>query len=651
MSGGATTIESAWSGVARQLQHPRVNRTPGLLGGLADGGPTCPPASVHLVSRGAAILGVSGDYHDAAAAVIIDGKVVAAAAEERFTRVKHDPDLPRNAMRWCLDEAGVEPGDLTGVAFYDKPFTTYERILVTSAKVGPKGLHSLVKAIGHWSKSKLWVSYRLERMLKAHGYPMPHLTFAEHHQSHAAAAFYPSPFESAAILTFDGIGEWATSSIAWGSGHRIEVRKELRFPDSLGLLYSAFTSFCGFDVNDGEYKLMGLAPYGEPRYEDVIRDRVVRVADDGSISLDQRWFAYRSGAKMTSRKLADLLDGPARHPDAPLTQREADIARSIQAVLEDIIVKMAFHAHELTGATSACLAGGVALNCVANARILADGPFDDVWIQPAAGDDGSAIGAALWAYHQLDDRPRSVRTPDGMSSALLGPAFGHDEVVAWLESIDLPYAVADDDEVLCDQVGSALAEGAIVGWFQGRMEFGPRALGNRSILADPRDPNMANRLNLAVKRREGFRPFAPAVLESEFEKWFEGDRPLPYMLVTVPVHPDHRVEAEDVRGDDFAGRLAKVRSDIPACTHVDGSARVETVSPDANPLFHQLLQSFHRSTDCPVLINTSFNRRDEPIVRSPGDALRCFLDTDIDILALGRCIVRKSELADWAVAS
>ncbi|MCU1498067.1 MAG: novN [Acidimicrobiales bacterium] len=604
---------------------------------------------------GGPILGLSFDYHDAAAALVVDGTVVAAAEEERFTRLKHDPALPVHALAWCLEHAGVEPGDLGGVAFYDKPLTKYERILVTHAQAGPRGFPSLARAVGQWSKTKLWVAYRIERTLRDLGHPMPPLTFAEHHQSHAAAAFYPSPYDRAAILTFDGLGEWATSSIAWGSGHRIEVREELRFPDSLGLLYSAMTAFCGFAVNDGEYKLMGLAPYGEPRYADVLRDRVVSVADDGSIRLDQRWFDYRSGRAMTRPRLGELLDGPARTADQPLGQREADIARSVQEIIEESVLKMARHAHELTGERVACLAGGVALNCVANSRLLDEGPFDELWVQPAAGDDGSAIGAALWAWHQILDHPRPAPLGDGMSGTFLGPGYDQADIASWLADAGVPHDVVPDEGALCELVGAELAGGAIVGWFQGRMEFGPRALGHRSILADPRDPAMSGRLNQAVKRREGFRPFAPAVLSESCREWFDcGDSP--YMLFTAQVTANQLVgdgsdEArEDGMDEPFAARLARRRSTVPACTHVDGSARVQTVDQLGDPLFHALLSSFARRTGCPVLVNTSFNRRDEPIVRTPADALACFVDTDLDLLVLERCVVRKADLAAGILA-
>ena len=419
------------------------------------------------------ILGVSADLHDAAAAIVVDGSIIAAAEEERFTRRKHEPSMPSNAIAWCLDFAGIEPGELTTVAFHDKPFTTYERILVTHASTGPRGFRSLARAVSSWSRSKLWVAARLERILGDLGHPPPEVVFAEHHLSHAAAAFYPSPFERAALLTFDGVGEWATSSVGRGWGNRISLSKELRFPDSVGLLYSTITAHCGFAVNDGEYKLMGLAPYGQPRYFDALREHVVDLRPDGSIRLDQRWFAYQAGERMASRRLDRLLDGPPRSPDQPLTQREADLAASMQRVIEDIVLAMAWHAHELTGETRACLAGGVALNCVANARLLDEGPFSDVWIQPAAGDNGSAIGAALWAYHQLSDNDRSPAPDDAMSGCLLGPAFDEAEITSWLDDIGVDFEVFPDDDLLHERVVLALRQGDIIGWFRGRMEFGP----------------------------------------------------------------------------------------------------------------------------------------------------------------------------------
>lgn len=590
------------------------------------------------------VLGISADYHDSAAGIVVEGRVVAAAAEERFTRVKHDASLPVHAARFCLDWTGHGGDDVEAVAFYDKPFTTFERIVVTHAGVGPRGFRSLRDATVLWCRRKLWVRHRIEAMMHGlTGVPSPRIHFAEHHQSHAASAFYPSPFERAAILTFDGVGEWATTSIAVGEGNRIRMLEELRFPDSVGLLYSTLTAFCGFEVNDGEYKLMGLAPYGEPRYRDVLLDRVVEVADDGSIRLDQRWFDYRAGQRMGSARLPEILDGPPRTPEGPLTQREADIARSIQEVLVLIVMRIAHHAHELTGARTACLAGGVALNCVANEVLLRDGPFDDVWIQPAAGDDGGSIGAALWTWHQILRRERTCAPDaDGMSGCALGPQFQRAEIAAWLQGIGVPHDTPRDP---CEAVAEELGGGRTVGWFSGRMEFGPRALGHRSILADPRDASMVHRINAAVKMREGFRPFAPAVLAEHAESWFDVDRPLPYMLVTAPVHPSRRrAPTTDAAGEDFASRLSAVNSEIPACTHLDNSARVQTVDRSTNPEFHSVLSAFHRRTGCPVLLNTSFNRRGEPIVNTPADALRCFARTRLDTLSLEGLFVLREAL-------
>jgi carbamoyltransferase len=591
-----------------------------------------------------AVLGVSGEYHDAAAAVVVGGVLVAAAEEERFTRVKHDPSLPRHAIAWCLEEAGVEPGGLSDVVFYDKPLTTYERILSTHAKVGPRGFPALSRAVSTWSRSKLWVGARLERILTDLGHPTPRIAYSEHHLSHAASAFYPSPFESAAVLTFDGVGEWATSSIAHGRGNGITMQSELRFPDSIGLFYSAMTAFCGFEVNDGEYKLMGLAPYGEPRYAEALRERVVQVADDGSVRLDQRWFAYRAGGRMTRRPLAELLDGPPLVPGTQPGQREADIARSVQVVLEEIVLRMADHAHRQTGETRACLAGGVALNCVANERLLAEGPFEEIWVQPASGDAGGAVGAALWGWHGVHGHPRTAEPQrDSMSGAFLGPSFSTDEVHSWLDECGLDHEVLDDDE-LFRLVAAELDDGHTVGWFRGRAEFGPRALGHRSILADPRDSTMAQRLNIAVKGREGFRPFAPAVLEEHASDWFELDRESPYMLFTAKVHEKRLLPDRNGEDRSFAERLSGVRSEIPACTHVDNSARVQTVSRATNADFHRLLEEFHALTDCPVLINTSFNRAGEPVVLTPADALRCFAGTALDVLVLENCVVRRDAI-------
>jgi carbamoyltransferase len=586
------------------------------------------------------ILGISADYHDAAAALVVGGEVVAAAAEERFTRRKHDPSLPVHAMAWCLEEGEVAPGDLAVVAFAGKPFTTYERILASHAAAGPRGFPQLLDAVRSWSARKLWVRYRIERALDALGHRRVRVGFVEHHQAHAAAAYHPSPFDSAAVITLDGVGEWATASIAHGRGADLEILEELRFPDSLGLFYSAMTAYCGFEVNDGEYKLMGLAPFGQPRYARTLLDHVVRIGPNGELQLDQRWFDYRAGRRMAHPRLADVLDGPPLAPGGRLGLREADIAASTQVVLEEAVLAIAARAARLTGEPVACLAGGVALNCVANSRLLADGPFDDLWIQPAAGDDGGAMGAALWTAHQILGRPRPGRGVGGdlMRGAFLGPAFGADEVSAWLTDVGQAHVRPDDVEGV---VAERLAAGELVGWFTGAMEFGPRALGHRSILADPRDPEVATRLNLAVKGREGFRPFAPAVLAEDAADWFEIDRPSPYMLRTAPVHPRRRVEVGEASVDeaDFVARLALARSTIPACTHVDGSARVQTVDADRNPALHALLSAFRDRTGCPVLLNTSFNRAGEPIVRTPADALRCARAAGLDVVVIEGCVV------------
>ena len=589
------------------------------------------------------VLGVSAEYHDAAAALVVDGEIVAAAQEERFTRRKHDPSLPLHAVRWCLSEAGIAPDGLDALVFYDKPLTTYERILSTHAKVGPRGFPALSRAVSTWSRHKLWVGSRLERMVSDLGYRAPRVSYSEHHVSHAASAFYPSPFESAAVLTFDGVGEWATSSVAHGEGAGLSMRSELRFPDSLGLFYSAMTAFCGFEVNDGEYKLMGLAPYGSPRFADVLRDRAVQIADDGSVRLDQRWFGYRAGRSMFTPALCELLGGAPLAPGDLPGQREADIARSTQVVLEEIVLRIAHHAHRVTGERHACLAGGVALNCVANERLLAEGPFEDIWVQPAAGDAGGAIGAALWWYHQVNGSPRVVRSGDGMAGAFLGPAYPDAEVHDWLTDMGVEHEVLPDGE-LHELVAAELASGAAVGWCRGRAEFGPRALGHRSILADPRDPTMVRRLNLAIKGRESFRPFAPSVLAEHAQEWFSLSHESPYMLFTAPVHPSKRLDDPVPADRPFGERLGGVRSQIPACSHVDQSARVQTVDATANPDYHRLLTAFHERTGCPVLVNTSFNRAGEPIVLTPADALRCFAGTELDLLVIGSAVVRRDAL-------
>ena len=583
------------------------------------------------------VLGVSADYHDSAAALVIDGSVVAAAAEERFSRTKHDPSMPVQAIAWCLESQGIAPRELAAVAFAGKPFTTYERILTTHAHVGPRGFPSLMRAVSAWSSRKLWVRYRLDRLLSTLGQPHVPVTFVEHHQAHAAAAYYPSPFDRAAVLTLDGVGEWTTASIARGREGHLDLLDEMRFPDSLGLFYSTMTAYCGFDVNDGEYKLMGLAPYGRPRFVDAL-SQVCRIGPHGDVHLDQRWFDYRAGRRMAHPRLASLLDGPPLSPGAAVTEREADIAASTQAVLEDAVLSIANRAHRQTHETKLCIAGGVALNCVSNARLASEGPFDGVWVQPAAGDDGGSIGAALWAVHQLGGRPRPFAPkPDGMNGAFLGPRFSTTEIKEWLDQAGIPFMMPVDLE---ESVARSLTAGHLVGWFTGAMEFGPRALGHRSILADPRQSGVASRLNLKVKGREGFRPFAPAVLAEHADSWFDLKADSPYMLTTAALHPDQRVATTGPELERFSDRLAQVRSTIPACTHVDLSSRVQTVDAERNEPFHRLLSAFHEATGCPVLLNTSFNQAGEPIVRSPADAFDCARRIALDVLVLEGCVIR-----------
>jgi len=592
-------------------------------------------------AAGDVVLGVSAGLHDAAAALLVDGELVAAAEEERFTRRKHESRLPRHAMAWCLEDAGISARELRAVAFYEKPLTAYERIITMHGRAGPRGAKHLADAAIQWTGRKLWVRYRLERILASLGDRRPRVVFAEHHQSHAASAFYPSPFASAAILTCDGVGEWTTASIGMGNEDGIQLLAELRFPDSVGLLYTAVTTWCGFAANDGEYKLMGLAPYGRPRFADVMREHLVRIDDDGSLRLNQRWFDYQSGRRMLRARAATILEGPARPDGAPIGSREADLAASVQAVTEEAVLKMAGHAHALTGASDLCMAGGVALNCVANERLVAEGPFDALWVQPAAGDAGGAIGAAYWAWHDLDNQPvRQSAGVDGMRGSFLGPRYPAAEVGAWLRDEGVDHQTFDTPAELHRCVAQLLATGSIVGWFVGRMEFGPRALGHRSILADPRDGAVVARLNEAVKGREDFRPFAPSVLRERVAEWFVADEDLPYMVRTAAVRGGASPDGHTAGSCDLGARLAAVVSPIPACTHVDGSARVQTVDADRNPTFHALLTAFEAETGCPVLLNTSFNGPSEPIVRTPGDALRCAASRGVDVCVIEGHMVR-----------
>ncbi|MFO1316112.1 MAG: carbamoyltransferase [Burkholderiales bacterium] len=591
------------------------------------------------------ILGLSAFYHDSAAALVEDGRIVAAAQEERFSRRKHDARFPAQAIGYCLDEAGVPLSGVDHVVFYDKPLVKFERLLETYLAFSPRGFASFVRAMPVWLKEKLYLKALLKRELSGlagdKGARLPQLLFTEHHEAHAAAAFYPSPFDEAAILCLDGVGEWATTSVWTGRGRRLAPHWEIDFPHSLGLLYSAFTYYCGFRVNSGEYKLMGLAPYGEPRYAQRIRDHLVDVKPDGTFRLDMRYFDFATGLTMTNARFDALFDGPARSAESELTQRHMDVARSIQDVTEDIVLKLARTVAAETGMRRLCLGGGVALNCVANGRLLREGPFDDLWIQPAAGDAGSAIGAALAAWHGYLGRERAPVQPDAMAGAYLGPAFGAGEARAQLVRAGAVYDERDD-AALVAETAAALAAGEVVGWFQGRMEFGPRALGNRSILGDPRNPEMQRTMNLKIKYRESFRPFAPSVLEDRVGDYFELDRASPYMLLVAPVREALRVAD---RGDANAfgiARLNQPRSTLPAITHVDYSARVQTVTAAGNPRYHALLQAFCAQTGCAALINTSFNVRGEPIVRTPEEAYRCFMRTEMDRLVVGNFVMRKA---------
>ena len=581
------------------------------------------------------VLGISAFYHDAAAALVADGTIVAAAQEERFTRRKHDASLPLHSIAYCLERGGVAPEGIDRVVFYEKPIDTFARLLRTSLQVAPAGFGQFRRAMPIWMREKLWIPYQIERGLASLGYRAPRpIHFTEHHESHAASAFYPSPFERAAVLTFDGVGEWTTSSIGTGRGNEIELHRQMRFPHSLGLLYSAFTAYCGFRVNSGEYKLMGLAPFGEPSYVDTIM-RLVDLREDGSFSLDLRYFGYLRGTSMTNRRFDALFGGPARRPESPITRREADLARSIQEVVEEIVLRIARHAAQLTGERDACLAGGVALNCVSNARLLREGPFDRIWVQPAAGDAGGALGAALHVWHQLEGGER-VRdgSEDGMSGCALGPRFGDDEIRRFLDEQGAVYEVLPDRSARARRVAERLAAGKVVALLADRMEFGPRALGNRSILADPRRPEMQALLNSKTKRRESFRPFAPAVLAERARDWFDLEQDDPYMTLVAPVRGvTARVPDLDAFARGEKGALPD--GPLPATTHIDGTARVQTVDPRHHAELDAILRAFEDLTGCPVLLNTSFNVRGEPIVCTPEDAYRCFTTTEIDHLVLG----------------
>ncbi|HMO04611.1 MAG TPA: carbamoyltransferase [Kiritimatiellia bacterium] len=593
------------------------------------------------------ILGISAFYHDSAAALIREGKIIAAAQEERFSRKKHDERFPFHAVRYCLKEAGIGPNDLDAVAFYDKPITKFVRILKTYFSVAPKGLDSFMMAMPLWLREKLWIPLEIETALEQCGITkQPQLYFPEHHESHAASAFFSSPYASAATLTIDGVGEWATTTIGHGKGNKLDILFDLHFPHSLGLLYSAFTYFTGFRVNSGEYKLMGLAPYGQPTYVKQIYDHLITVRDDGSFKMNQDYFGYIDGLVMTNDKFADLFGGPARKAESEISQREMDLARSIQEVTEDIVLKLARHAKAVTGEKNLCMAGGVALNCVANGRLLREKIFENLWIQPAAGDAGGALGAAQAVYFHVMNNPRTVDgVNDQMQGSYLGPNFD-DEVEEFLTARGYPYRKLGPAE-WAPAVAKVMAEENVVGLVQGRMEFGPRALGGRSIIGDARSPKMQSVMNLKIKYRESFRPFAPSCLREDVNEYFEMTEESPYMLLVAQVQANRCIGRENAHTLSIRDRINQVRSDIPAITHVDYSARVQTVTRETNPRYYDLIKAFKNLTGYGVIINTSFNVRGEPIVCTPEDAYRCFMRTEMDYLVLGDCLLAKSDQPEW----
>ncbi|MHC5033875.1 MAG: carbamoyltransferase family protein [Planctomycetota bacterium] len=591
------------------------------------------------------ILGLSAYYHDSAACLVQDGDIAAAAQEERFTRKKHDHAFPANAIRYCLAEGGLSGDDLDVVVFYEKPITKFVRILQTYFAVAPRGLKPFLEAVPLWAREKLWTPLKIEQSLAELGVRMPEkLYFPTHHQSHAASAFFPSPFESAAIVTTDGVGEWDTTTVGVGEGNRVTLLKQVGFPHSLGLLYSAFTYFTGFRVLNGEYKMMGLAPYGEPRYAETIREHLVDVRDDGSFRLNLRYFGYLDSLTMTNGRFEALFGGPPRERDAPITRRETDLAASCQAVTEEILFKVVRHAAEVTQEQNLCLAGGVALNCVANGKLLRDGPFENIWIQPAAGDAGGALGAALFVWHQIMGEARDGDgTGDRMKGAYLGPAFPEDDIEEFLKANGCPYRRLADDE-WARTIARLIADEKVVGLFQGRMEWGPRALGNRSIVADARSPRTQSVLNLKIKHRESFRPFAPSVMVERVGDYFELDKPSPYMLLVSRVRKERCLPPQGDEADiSLKEWVNRERSDVPAITHVDYSARVQTVDRQTNPRYYELLQAFEELTGCGLVVNTSFNERGEPIVCTPSDAYDCFMRTEMDYLVLERFLLAKAE--------
>ena len=590
------------------------------------------------------ILGISAYYHDSAAAILRDGEIIAAAQEERFTRIKHDYNFPQNAVKYCLKEAGITSKELDYVTFYDKPIIKFERILETYLSYTPAGIRSFIKAIPLWIRKKIWMTDLIKKELDYNG----EILFPEHHESHAASAFFPSPFQRAAFLTIDGVGEWATSSFGVGIDNKVQIIGELHFPHSLGLLYSAFTYFTGFKVNSGEYKVMGLAPYGEPKYVQKIYDNIVDLRDDGSFKMNMNFFNYCAGLTMTNGKFAVLFDGPPRKPETKLTQREMDLAASVQVVTEEIMIRMAKHVKKVTGEKYLCLAGGVALNCVGNGKLLRANIFDDIWIQPAAGDAGGALGAAYIVHHHFLNNPlKEKNSHDTQNGSFLGTRYYNKDIKKFLEKNKLPYKYFEDEE-LFNKVADLLQQEKIAGWFQGRMEFGPRALGARSIIGDARSPEMQKKMNLKIKFRESFRPFAPSVLSEKVCEWFEMDHESPYMLLVAEVKKEKQRqmtnEEKNLWGID---QLNVIRSEVPAITHIDYSARVQTVHKESNPRYHELISRFYEKTGCPVIVNTSFNVRGEPIVESPMDAYKCFMRTEIDVLVLENYILLKEEQPEF----
>jgi len=593
------------------------------------------------------ILGLSAYYHDSAACLVVDGEIIAAAQEERFTRKKHDSEFPVHAIKYCLSEAGISAEDIDHIVFYDKPFLKFERLFETYLAFAPKGFKSFATSLPVWLKDKLFQKTVIADAFTAHFGKdtnwSDRLLFSEHHLSHAASAFFPSPFEDAAVLTMDGVGEWTTTSLAIGSGNSLSVHKEIHFPHSLGLLYSAFTYYTGFKVNSGEYKVMGLAPYGEPKYTKLIKDHLIDIKEDGSFHLDMSYFNYCTDLTMTNERFNTLFGGPVRQSESTLSQREMDLAASIQAVTEEVVIKLAKGIRKSSGQKNLCLAGGVALNCVANGKLLRENVFDHIWIQPASGDAGGAIGAALGAYHLMLDMPRTVQASDSMKGSYLGPQYSQPEIEQRLNNAGAVFTTVTDDELI-NQTAQALVEGKAVGWHQGRMEFGPRALGGRSIIADPRSPVVQKQLNLKVKYRESFRPFAPSVLREDVSEWFDINTDSPYMLLVADVAKNKQLPMTEEQQKLFGiDKLNVPRSEIPAVTHVDYSARIQTVHPETNPKYHQLISKFKELTGCSVLVNTSFNVRGEPIVNTPEDSFNCLMGTEIEFLVVGNCVMRKED--------